>query len=58
MRDLFELIEWPITRITRFNFGKDTEAIYGAGFELFDSDIFCGWLVISVFESVHHEPLD
>jgi hypothetical protein len=47
--DLFEFFEWPITCITRFNFCQYVEAIYRTGFEFLEGNVFCWWLVVSVF---------
>ena len=47
---LLELLERPITRITRLNFRQNAETIYCAGFKLLECDIFCWGLIISIFE--------
>ena len=47
---LLELLERPITRITRLDFGQNVEAIYCAGFKLLERDIFCWGSIIPIFE--------
>jgi hypothetical protein len=48
LRDLFEFLEWSITRMTRFDFRQNVEPINRACFELLEGDVFCWWPIISV----------
>lgn len=45
--DLFELLKWPITRITRLDFRQYIEAIYCAGFKSFKGYVLCWRSIIS-----------